>query len=261
MNARAASPYSQRSSNWRELFFWLRFLIATFTHQSLFALSKTRLGDKQVLQIEGLENLPDRGSFVLAANHYKQGNSLDQLACCIQALSRARPELADELLIVVGQKRKASSPGMLSRIIRYLSQTLLARWSHNVIRVAMDNTENSTAKGSLKGLRAWRKKAAEQPCFLFPEGKVNSFFQDIRPGAGRWIKSFNSPVIPTAIWAEHGQWHVRFGETISWSGKADLEDLQLGLAIADLLPAPLAPDWQPLLKRWRVIHSQPQITT
>jgi hypothetical protein len=261
MSARAASPYTQHRSNWREFWFWLRFLVSTFTHQSLFALSKTRLKEKQVLEIEGLENLPDLGSFVLAANHYKQGNSLDQLACCIQAISLARPELANELLIVVGQKEKTSSRGKLSRFTRYFSQSVLARWSRNVVRVTMDNGEKGAPSNLMKGLRAWRKRVNEQPCFVYPEGKVNSSFQDIRPGAGRWLKSFNIPVIPTAIWAEHGQWHVRFGETISWSEKAGLEDLQLGLAIADLLPAPMAPDWQLLLKRWRGIHSQHQITT
>jgi hypothetical protein len=40
-----------------------------------------------------------------------------------------------------------------------------------------------------------------------------------------------------------------------WARRSDLRDVQLGVAIAALLPPELAPRWLPLLERWRVAHA------
>jgi len=41
---------------------------------------------------------------------------------------------------------------------------------------------------------------------------------------------------------------------MQWATRRELCDLQLGLAIAALMPASLAPGWQGLLERWRQAH-------
>jgi len=48
---------------------------------------------------------------------------------------------------------------------------------------------------------------------------------------------------------------VAFGAPLAWSSRRDLQDLQLGLAMAELLPAELAPAWSELLGRWQAAHA------
>jgi hypothetical protein len=50
-------------------------------------------------------------------------------------------------------------------------------------------------------------------------------------------------------------WRVRFGTPIVWSARPDAYDLQLGLAMAALLPPALAPQWQDRLAVWRAVHA------
>jgi hypothetical protein len=48
---------------------------------------------------------------------------------------------------------------------------------------------------------------------------------------------------------------ARFGTPIAWSARPDAYDLQLGLAMAALLPSALAPQWQDGLAAWRAVHA------
>jgi hypothetical protein len=58
------------------------------------------------------------------------------------------------------------------------------------------------------------------------------------------------PVLPVAVWWHGGAWHVHFGTAIRWSEKSELHDLQLGLAIADLMPRQmLSREWLSYLQR------------
>jgi hypothetical protein len=43
---------------------------------------------------------------------------------------------------------------------------------------------------------------------------------------------------------------------VRWSRRAELHDLQIGLAIADLLPDDLAGSWRDNLARWRALHGR-----
>ena len=102
---------------------------------------------------------------------------------------------------------------------------------------------------SLSGLKEWRKRAREQPVFVFPEGVTGKEFREVRYGSGRWLRSLGVPVVPVAVWFEDGQWHVRFGPTVQWTKRSDLDDTRLGLAIARLLPEHEHGAWSELLAR------------
>ena len=100
------------------------------------------------------------------------------------------------------------------------------------------------------GLRDWAARG--QPIFVFPEGKSRLRLGAVRSGAGRWLASLDAPTLPVGVWWVRGEgWHIRFGSTIRWPTKRYLQDTQLALKLADLLPSDLAPDWQADLARWR----------
>jgi hypothetical protein len=106
-------------------------------------------------------------------------------------------------------------------------------------------------------LREWRRRVEKHPALVFPEGVARGQLGDIRLGAGRWLAKLPAPTLPVAAWQVGEAWTVIVGEPIQWSNRADLHDLQLGLAMAELLPPELAPQWQDLLGRWRAVHAQP----
>jgi len=51
------------------------------------------------------------------------------------------------------------------------------------------------------------------------------------------------------------RWRVVFGAPLDWGPDRRLRDVQLGLAIAELLPVEVAPRWQGMLERWRAAHA------
>jgi hypothetical protein len=162
-----------------------------------------------------------------------------------------RPDLAGRYLLVAGvRERGPNARPPLDRAWRELVALAFRRWQGNAIRIPLGNDRTSVAQ-----LRGWRRRAAWQPALVFPEGRARRRFGRVRPGSGRWLASLGAPVVPAGVWREaDGGWRVRFGAAVSWSHRPDLRDLQLGLAIAGLLPAELAPDWQPALAAWHAAH-------
>ena len=77
----------------------------------------------------------------------------------------------------------------------------------------------------------------------------------MRPGVGRWLRGLGVPAVPVAVWWGGDRWNVAFGAPLVWSGRRDLLDLQLGLAMAELLPRELAPTWSGVLEQWRAAHA------
>ncbi len=222
--------------------FWLRFAYETLTERRLAALAEVRmLGER--LTVSGVEHLP-AGNFVLAVNHYNGRATFDTAAAVLSAMQR--PDIFERLLFVVGKRerpaRKTKAP--LVRLVNWI----YGRWSRHMVSVPLYNVSPSLA-----GLREWRER--DQPVFVFPEGKARLCLGRMRVGSGRWLSWLALPVIPVGVWWEQETgWHVCFGRPIAWSERVELRDLQLGLAMAALLPADLAPEWQIDLERWREAH-------
>jgi hypothetical protein len=188
----------------------------TLTGRRLARLARLRLPPGQPGVVLGRERLPRAGPFVLALNHYHARHTLDVLAAAARAATASRPDLADQFLIVAGRRAGPAAPRHpIARLVRWLSERGRRRWAAHLLRLPWRNDGPSIGE-----LRAWRRRLAE----------------------------------PVAVWWAGGVWRVRFGRPIRWSHRADLHDLQIGLAIADLLPDDLADRWRPTLRRWRALH-------
>lgn len=227
--------------------FWLAFWRQTLTMPSLTRLAALRLHGESIAAV-GLAHLPADGPFALAVNHFNGQPGLDVGAAVLNATARIRPDAVDAMLIVVGQRR-----GRRRTLLRRVLDGVYGRWSSHVIRIALRNDQPD-----IQGLRDWRRR--NQPVFLFPEGRGQLTFGQVRTGAGRWISRGKMPVIPVAVWwSRDDGWQVRFGPALVWAARDDLRDAQLGLAISALLPPELAADWQAILARWRAIHAAERV--
>jgi len=236
--------------------FWFVLAWQTIRHRSIVALSQEM---KDPFYPQGLENLPAQGSFVLAVNHTNVRWTPRLLASIHVATLERRPDLAKEWLVVAGSRalrlHRLRYPWQRWFAIgfrRVLSQ-VYRRWAYNCVRIPLGNE-----KASLRALREWRTRATKQPSLVFPEGRGAATFQQVRPGAGRWLARLGVPVLPVAAWWDdsRGGWALDFGLPLEWATQPALHDLQLGLAMAETLPTAEAPDWQEALLRWQVAHSK-----
>lgn len=231
------------------------FIWQCLTHRSIVGLSRELA---EPYWASGLENLPQDGSFVLAVNHTTVRWTPRLLASIHKATLERRPELAGEWLVVVGnrelrQERLRPWARPIAVRIRQGFERVYDLWNYNCLRLPMGNERVSP-----KALREWRTRAKTQPSIVFPEGRGATTFKEIRPGAGRWLATFDVPTIPLAVWWDEPKngWVFDFGPAIEWASQSSLHDVQLGLALAEALPPAEAPDWQPALSRWRKAHSE-----
>lgn len=245
----ALAPYRGRRP--LKLRFWLRLIRETFGARRVMPLITARMASERLHAVYGLQHIPCTGAFILAANHFSGRAALDTTAAALAALSQARPDAIAQMMVVIGQKRsppKNRAQAVISRHALRLLDRLYGRWQANTLRIPLRNLDADPA-----GLREWRRR--DQPAFVFPEGRASVPFNAIRPGAGRWLAALKRPVVPVAVWWMAGDgWTVRFGAPLEWTPHPDLRDLQLGLAMAALLPPTLASEWQPDLGRWRAAH-------
>ncbi len=229
-----------------KLRFWLAVLWATFTSRRVSEILRLQGRTYAPCRASGMEHLPDSGPFTLAVNHYIPSTLMRILTAVLQAVQVARPDACDQMQIVAGRRPGKSRAWFLVRWFQSIVRFVLGRWSHNLISIDMDG-EGKT----IRGLRDWLTRARTQPVLVLPEGQARSRLGALRPGVGKLVRSCGTPVIPVAVWFDEDQriWQVRFGPPVKWSSSAKIEDLQLGIAMARLLPADLARDWQPILDR------------
>jgi len=237
---------------WASLWFWLGVAIETLTSRSFSRVLSRRVRGRAV-GAERTDAVPPEGGFVLAVNHYHAGLTLDVVAATLLSASRARRGVTDACTVVVGRRAPRHAPTRWRRLVRSVAAAFFRRWSANVLCIPTGGDSPGVGE-----LRAWRSRVADQPVLVFPEGVAGRELGSIRPGAGRWLAGLHVPVIPVGVWWGDAGWNVVFGAPISWSTRRDLRDLQLGLAMAALLPRELAPAWQPLLGRWRQAHDGPR---
>ena len=212
--------------------------------------------------VTGLQHVPD-GPVQFIANHGPAGQTLAILAAIIRALAPEKPLIVRRLRVVTGPAWKpqaAKRPGRLvqlsgifQRLIWYSGRGL----SRRIIHLGGKLPGSS---GNIAGLRRWWRSLGFASVLVFPEGRGSACYDGCRPGVGPWLESLTRhgrqcriPTIPVAVWCESGAWQVRFAAAIDWTPRQDLMDLQLDLALADLLPPPLAPGFQELLTRWRQV--------
>jgi hypothetical protein len=242
-------PVAPRGGFWAALRFWAGVAVETFTRRRFSRVLERRLAGRLVLATGGAA-LPRAGTFVLAVNHYEAGLSLDVVAAVLTAAERERPGVAGACLVVVGQRAPSKPRSFRARVLHWIVGRFFRRWSANVLRIPA-----AGGPPGLAALRAWRRRLERQPVLVLPEGAAGLELGSMRAGAGRWLGGLSAPTVPVGVWWGDAGWRVAFGAPVDWSSRTDLRDLQLGLAIAALLPPALAPSWQALLGRWRDAHA------
>jgi len=247
MDACLAPP---RWGFWPSLWFWCGVAWNTVAKLRLQAVLESRLGRRAIVA-SGTHHVPREGGFVFCVNHYHAGSTLDVVSATLLAAERTRPRVGDETTIVVGQRLRAGAP-WFARSLRWVAARFFRRWGANVLRI---RTGTAGAIG-IAELRAWRARATKAPTLVFPEGAANRELGSMKEGVGPWLRGFDVPVIPSGCGGarQDGTWRsVRRsrGRHVAICRK----DLQLGLAMAELLPAELAPAWSELLGRWQAAHA------
>jgi hypothetical protein len=238
----------------QSIVFWTGFATETLLSHNLSRLVTLRLSRGPHLDVVGINHLPQNGVFMLAVNHFEGHLTLDNIAAVLAATKLKRPDLQNEFFIVTGEGTRTPTNGisrLIVNILRFLIDRIYQQWRRHVIRIAADSQPSS-----VKSLREWRNRANQQPGLVFPEGAARLQFGAVRPNAGRWLGTLPIPIVPVGVWWYKEKWHINFGRPIKWSQRSDLHDLQLGLAIAQLLPIDLAIYWQEDLQRWHLAHQQ-----
>jgi len=246
----------------RTLVAWLRFwaiaIVETLGARRFARVLEARLQGR-ALDVSGAEHVPREGAFVLAVNHYHAGLTLDVIAATLRGASTVRASLESECAVVTGHRvRSTRHPGRALRAMRWLVGRFFARWSANVVRIRMSGDDGVFG---LAGMRAWRTRAEAGPTLVFPEGVAVGDLTQIRPGAGVWLASLGMPVIPVGVCWQGERWRVSFGAPMQWAKRRDLRDVQLGMAMAELLPDELAAAWGEMLARHREVHSPRVVST
>jgi len=253
--------YIERGKKWWEtprpdrgsprLRFWAILAWQTLRGRDILPLSQEM---RDPYEAYGLENIPTEGSFALAVNHTMRRWTPRLLSAIHAATLEKRPEYARQWIVIVGYREaKLEGRGQPGRFIvltlRRIHTWIYRRWSYNALRLPMDNQ-----RAGLQALRNWRLRARYQPSVVFPEGRGAKTFEQVRPGAGRFLAGLGVPVLPVSVWWEEDKqrWQVVFGPSISWSVENRLHDLQVGLEIAYALPPEEAPKWQKALKDWEL---------
>jgi len=235
---------------WASLGFWCHVALETALGRRLSrVLERRRAG--RVLRATGSEHVPRAGNVVFCVNHYHAGLTLDVISATLLAADERRPRTSDACALVVGNRVRAGA-SWRSRVARGMAAWFFRRWEQNILRV---RTHTSDAPAGIGELRTWRRRTREAPTLVFPEGAANGALGSMRPGVGRWLRGLGVPAVPVAVWWGGDRWNVAFGAPLVWSGRRDLLDLQLGLAMAELLPRELAPTWSGVLEQWRAAHA------
>lgn len=240
--------------------FWVAAIVETLGARRFARVLEARLADR-ALAVTGDEHVPRAGAFVLAVNHYHAGLTLDVIAATLRAASAVRPRIDDECAVVTGHRiplQSARTPGRFVRAMRWLAGKFFARWSANVVRIRIGG---AAGVFGLAGMRAWQTRAKAGPTLVFPEGVAQGDLVTMREGVGAWLASFGVPVIPVGVCWCDGRWRVEIGAPMQWAKRRDLRDVQLGMAIAALLPEELAPAWGEMLARHRAVHSARAVST
>ncbi len=256
--ARGRAFYNRPGHGSPRLRFWAVLAWQTLTGRDIMPLSREMRDD---CLIEGQAFLPPQGVFTLAVNHTLRRWTPRLLATVHHATLAVRPDLARDWLVIVGYReaslaeRPAWARWFVMKIRRFYNW-IYRRWRHNTLRLPMGND-----RANIQALREWKHRAGQQPTLVFPEGRGARTFEEIRPGAGRWLATLEGPVLPVSVWwnSAANRWQIVIGPPIEWSHDPRLHDLQIGLELAAGLPASEAPEWQADLKRWQEAYAEESV--
>ncbi len=207
-------------------------------------------------RVEGLQRVPSRAPFLLAANHFQAPDHwIGLVAATISAaVATVRaPESRDLHWVVISEWRSFEFDG--AWVPNPLSSLIFPRACRMWGLIPMPARPSDVA-GRARALRqvlaclgVGRGTAAPEPVALFPEGTASFALEEARPGSGAFlhrVSILEIPLLPVGAYVEEGTLVVSFGELFSLPAAPPAgEDLdvwarrQVMVAIGRLLPREL----------------------
>lgn len=169
--------------------------------------------------VEGLENIPARGSFILVSNHYQRRDLWIgwEGALLCHALWQAQPALVCHWITT----DRAVLDGATVRFSRWAFARVARVWDFVLVTPpeARDADADQSRRHALRACLRKLKRADGRPVCLcvFPEGMSGSTrgLGAPTPGAGRSLLALAAtgvPLLPAAVWENSdGALHARFG--------------------------------------------------
>ena len=170
-------------------------------------------------RLEGLDNVPERGTFVLVMNHYNRpGLHIYHCAMAVSAAIRHRrphqPELRWTFISEHYGRRIGPAPIPLS-LIRWVFRRV-ARVYDLVVLPRREELVLARATA----LRRFARIMAVSPVGLTPEGRGSGRLVQPPRGSGLFLAILcrrGYPLIPVAIWEESNTLVIHFGEPLRLS--------------------------------------------
>ncbi len=250
VSARSVSAYVS-SSGVQKLIFIVSLLGATLFHRSVTTMVRIfeRLFGK--VKVEGEELIPESGSFTLAVNHFHGAWTPFVTAAVLAAVKRQRPDVVDDIALVIGQRNDGKKRVFIARWIRSIVLWILHRWQHNIPRIPLGN--KTVAIDSLRNLETGGKGASH----LCLSGRFGE--RDIRA-----CSSGSRSVCPLSRCAVHslcrlvapGRVACRIRCTDSLGGEYGAKRFAGGVVDCSTSPADLVPSWRDALERWNRAHNK-----
>ena len=171
--------------------------------------------------VTGVEYIPERGSFVLVANHYQRLNLWIGWSgtLLIDTIAQQRNIIVHVVTtdrVRIGRLTLPGTPWLIKRIA--------AVW--DLVPVTPPAIADGKTDGQrytlLRLLRLLKRKDGRDTCLvLMPEGDEGSAFGliDALPGIGRALAAFSArqvPIVPVAVWDEDGRLYANFGRPFSF---------------------------------------------
>ncbi|MGH2485678.1 MAG: lysophospholipid acyltransferase family protein [Ktedonobacterales bacterium] len=180
--------------------------------------------------LEGIEQIPARGSFILVANHYQRRDLWIgwEGALLCHALWQAQPELVCHVITT----DRAVLDGATVRFSRWAFARVARVWDFVLVTPpeARDADADQSRRHALRAcLRRLKRPDGRPVCLcVFPEGMSGSTrgLGAPTPGTGRSLLALAAtgvPLLPAAVWEnEDGALHARFGPVWNPSPPAGL---------------------------------------
>jgi 1-acyl-sn-glycerol-3-phosphate acyltransferase len=170
-------------------------------------------------QVQGLENVPAEGPFVLVSNHHtRRGLQVYHCAMFITTVIAERRPLSP------GTRWVITSEWYGYRIGPIPIPVWLLRWVFKrvakIYELVVMPRQASLAMGRAAVLRHIARIAQSEPIGLMPEAGGSGILREPLEGSGLFLQALSQrglPLVPTGVWEEDDTLIVRFGEPFALS--------------------------------------------
>jgi hypothetical protein len=170
-------------------------------------------------QVQGLENVPSEGPFVLVSNHYtRRGLQVYHCGMFITTVIAERRPLSPGICWVITSEWYGYRIGPIP-IPVWLLRWVFKRVAKIYELVVMPR-QASLAMGRAAVLRHIARIGQSEPIGLMPEAGGSGVLREPLEDSGLFLQALSQrglPLVPTGVWEEDGTLIVRFGEPFALS--------------------------------------------